>query len=73
MRLPAVVGHDLVRMPVPVRRGADAHGVFGVEVPGAFAADGQEPTGVALKRAIAIRTPSMSATASVLRSRWPGS
>ena len=62
-----------VRMPVPVRRSADAHGVFGVEVPGAFAADGQMPTGVTLKRAIAIRTPSMSGTASVLRSRWSGS
>ena len=42
-RFPAVVGHDLVETHGPVRRGADAYGVFGVEVPGAFAADGQVP------------------------------
>ena len=38
-RLPAVVGHDLVKMHVPVRRGADAYGVFGIEVQGTFAAE----------------------------------
>ena len=44
VRLPAVVGHDLVRMRVPVRCGTDAHGVFDIEVPGAFAADDRVPT-----------------------------
>ena len=39
VRLLPVVGHDLVEMHVPVRRGADAYGVFGVEVPGTFAAE----------------------------------
>ena len=43
VRLPAVVGHDLVETHGPVRGGADAYGVFGVEVPGAFAADDQVP------------------------------
>ena len=38
-RLPAVVRTRLLEMHVPVRRGADAYGVFGVEVPGAFVAD----------------------------------
>ena len=42
-RFQAVVGHDLVETHGPVRRGADAYGVFGVEVPGAFAADDQVP------------------------------
>ena len=42
-RLPTVVGHDLLEMHVPVRRGADAYGVFGIEVPGVFAADDQVP------------------------------
>ena len=38
-RLPTVVGHDFVEMHIPVRRGADAYGVFGVEVPGTFAVE----------------------------------
>ena len=36
-RLLAVVGHGLVQMHVVVRCGVDAHGLFGVEVAGAFA------------------------------------
>ena len=39
VRLPTVVGHDLLEMHVPVRRGTDAYGVFDIELPGTFAAE----------------------------------
>ena len=37
--LPTVVGHDLAEMHVPVRRGEDAYGEFGVAVSDAFASE----------------------------------